>query len=192
MVTNSDEQGAQALLDADLNEICAVGAGESILKLESPWPYRIEGFLLVDAAGNVVKAFGPDGKPFSQKEAFQCWTPGEAAYALQNGKWRALDLTQYYPQAGQAGSEPYARALALCEAYIVVDTGVHWYSAGAPHDTFAVNWDGNKIDNCPLVPFFGLIGYQTAGEQGPAYYWVEQGGRKGYINLNGEWLFVAP
>jgi hypothetical protein len=186
-----EKQGA--LLDAGLNELFKTGPDEHFAVL---WRQNqtdgIDGVLLLDSGGAVKAAFDENGKPFADTGAFRCWVEPDignvTAFALQSGKWRVLDLMQYSPQAG---SEPYVRALALCEEYIVVEAGDQWYSAEAQRDTFAVNWEGGKIDDCPLEPFFSRIGGQTAGEQGFNYFWVEQeDGKRGYINLKGEWLFI--
>lgn len=59
------------------------------------------------------------------------------------------------------------------------------------HRYIAIDWAGKQIDH-PLLRFCdeNHLSYSNAGEQGPRYFWVEQDGKRGYINEQGEWLFV--
>jgi len=195
MASWQDKTGV--LLDADLKPLCENKPGERFVVLwRPPFGETKDGILLLDSQGEVKDSYGSDGKPLDMS-GFRCWSDMDAGvdgmYAALNGKLIALDLTQFYPEPkqGHEGGERYARAIAACEDYIVVQAGVHWYEGSpAVYDTFAIDWQGNKIDNCPLAPFFGLLSSQTAGEQGPFYYWIETDAQRGYINTRGEWLFV--
>jgi len=186
------------LLDADLNEVVTAKAGEQLAAL---WPLgdsvRGDGYLLVDGkTGLVNAAYGRDAAPLQLPAEFRCWHNDgtDAVYSTQNGQLRALGLKQFFqkPQAGHRGGQPYARAIAACEDFVVVQTGVYYNpdEAGGSYDTFAVDWQGNRLEDCPLAPFFDAIGYRNAGEQGPYYHWVELDGQRGYINTQGEWLFI--
>jgi len=96
-----------------------------------------------------------------------------------------------------------AEAVLICDDYIVVYTSFEHVNPNEFNglsdetfiehvETFAIDWDGNRISNCPLEPYFDSFGSMpiTAGEQGPNYFWVEHDGKRGYINTKGEWLFV--
>ena len=190
------------VLDAELNEVFSLEAGIlfAILRTESG---KDEGFLHLSADGRVQAAYDFAGKPMQAPDQFHCWlyfsndVVEEGAYtacSAKDGRWAILDLAQFHPtpKKGDEEGTPYANPLVMCEDYVVVEAGVHWYE-GAPavYDTFAVSWNGKPYKNCPLEPFFGLLSSQTAGEQGPHYYWIEQeNGKRGYINTKGEWLFV--
>jgi len=193
-----DKKGV--LLDAELNVLCKSQPGERFVVLwRPPFGETKDGILLLDSDGKVKDSYGPDGKPLDMS-GFRYWSDMDAGvdgmYATLNGQLIALDLTQFYPEPkqGHEGGERYARAIAACEDYIVIETGVHWYEGGpAVYDTFAIDWQGNRLDSCPLAPFFGLLTYQTAGDQGPGYFWIErEDGKRGYINTKGEWLFIDP
>jgi len=183
------------LFDADLNEIAAPKSGERLVKLWNMGGADSGGFVLLDSAGNIKAAYDLAAQPMKASARFACWFNDETdgVYASHNGQLFALDLTRFFPTPKPAhkGGIPYARAIAVCADYAVITTGVHWWEAGAAYDTFAVDWQGKPMDDCPLQPFYALLDGRTAGEQGPLYYWVEQeGGQRGYINTSGEWLFI--
>jgi len=114
------------------------------------------------------------------------------------------DLMAHFPADAKPGdygmengAEPMAYAVLTCDDFIVA----YAYFVIEPYwsehvETFAVDWQGNKLADCPLAPYFDSLGwfYNTAGEQGPHYLWIEieDGGsaKRGYINLKGEWVFV--
>jgi len=187
--------GSTTLLDTDLNEVVKTRAGEELVALLAMGDSaRSDGFALVDADGAIKAAYGLDAKPMQVPAAFRCWfnDATNGVYSSLGGQLRALDLAQFQPkaQAEDRDAEPYARAIAVSEGYVVVETGVHWYDASVEYNTYAVDWDGEFVDDCPLQPFFGLLSWRTAGEQGPYYYWIETPSQRGYINTKGEWLFV--
>ena len=187
-----------ALLDADLNEVFRLGPGERLGYLSIMKDLRggtWEGLLLIGADGQAKAAYDTAAKPMQAPANLRFWhcEDIQTLCAAKNGSWVAFDLAQFLPKPkqGDEGGERYARPLAVSEDYIVLETGVHWYEYGSSYDTFAIDWQGNKLDDCPLAPFFDELDYSTAGEQGPNYYWIEQeGGQRGYINVKGEWLFV--
>lgn len=191
LVTNDIEfYSEHILLDANLEEVCREGEGEKMIVLG-------DGFLLVNKANmQVKKAFDSDGKPFPKTDSFQCWAGGSAAYAVQNGQWSLLNLAQFFPEPkdGHEGAWPFANAIIVCEDYLVVRTGVTWETEDGTiiYDTFAIDWQGNKVQNCPLEPYFDQLysDYNTASPQGPSYYWVEIPTRRGYISTSGTWLFI--
>jgi len=182
------------LFDTDLNEVCRTDSGERLAVLRT-----LDGtdqyFALLDAGKNIKAVYDLAAKPVARApEQFRCLLDSDTGVLFRGyeGEWRVLDLKQFFPRhkPEHRGGEAYANAVAACGDFVVVGTGVHWYEAGAPYEIFAVDWDGNRLDSCPLEPFFDALGYQNAGEQGPYYYWVELEGKRGYINTQGEWLFV--
>ena len=184
------------LFDLDLNEVCRTGPGERLAVLRTLNGSADEAFALLDADKNIQAVYDLYAKPMQAPAAFRCWLDSDVnmLYCTYQGGWRVLQMNQFFPKpkAGHADGEPYAWAIAACGDFIVVQTGVHWYEGEpAVYGAFAVGWDGKPYADCPLEPFYDLLGYQTAGEQGPYYYWIEQqDGRRGYINVKGEWLFV--
>jgi hypothetical protein len=190
------------LLDGGLNEVVSPRDGESLLVLHAAGTGTDQGFLHLNADGSIKAAYDLAGKPMQASEAFRCWQSfrydviedgAYTLYAAKGGQWAVLDLSRFQPAPKQEHRDgvPYANPIVMCEDFIVIETGVHWYEAGVKYDFFAIDWDGNKLDDCPLEPFFSLLSYQTAGEQGPNYFWIAQeDGKRGYINTRGEWLFV--
>jgi len=199
-----------ALLDADLNQVFALGAGERFARLQTMGDnMRDEGFLHLNRDGSVKAVYDLAARPMQAAGAFRCWgcfaydvveNGAYTLYAAKDGQWTVLDLGQYQPhgQAEDSDTVPYANPIVVCEDYIVVETGVHWWDGGIEYNTFAVDWQGEFADSCPLEPFIvrGILTPFTAGPQGPNYYWIEQQegeqqeAKRGYINLKGEWLFV--
>ena len=207
LIDGSYSNQATLLLKADLTEAFSLQAGEHFARMEtlSANPRAMggshEGYFHLNGDRSVKAAYDLAGNPMRAPASFRCWWHLDdinnvgTAYAATGGQWAGLDLTQFFPtpKASHRGGVPYANPLVMCEDYIVLAAGVHWYEWGETYDTFAVDWQGNKIDDCPLAPFFGLLNYQTAGEQGPDYYWIAQeDGKRGYIDLRGNWLFIDP
>ena len=118
---------------------------------------------------------------------------------------RALpDLKQFEPQT-MPNKRSRAEAVLICDDYIVVYTSFEHVNPDEFNglsdetfiehvETFSIDWDGNRISNCPLEPYFDSLGSFpiTAGPQGPNYYWVETSTQRGFINTQGEWLFIEP
>ena len=191
------------LLDSSLNEAASSKNGESLVVLRATGGTD-EGFLFLNADGSAKAAYDLAAKPMRPSAGFRCWHDfsynvaeygAYILYAAKDGQWTVLELGQFQPKPREKSHEdgvPYANPVVMCEDYIVIETGVHWYEGGpAVYDTFAIDWQGNRLDDCPLEPFFGLLTYQTAGEQGPGYFWIaREDGKRGYINTKGEWLFV--
>ena len=203
LIDGSYSNQTTALLKADLTEAFSLQAGERFARMET-MIYNLrtgtvyEGYFHLNGDRSVKAAYDLAGKPMQAPAAFRCWRHLDdvnnvgTAYAAIGGQWVSLGLTQFFPtpKASHRGGVPYANPIVMCEDFLVLETGAHWYEWGEPYDTFAVDWQGNKLGDCPLAPFFGLLNYRTAGEQGPDYYWIEQDGKRGYINLKGEWVFV--
>jgi len=180
------------LFDADLNEACRTGPGERLAVLRTLEIDIDECFALLDVDNNIKAVYDLAAKPMQAPAQFRCWLDSDAntLYRAQQGQWHTLELNQFLPKAGHRDREPFVRALAASQDYVVVETGVHWWEAGESYGLFAVDWDGKPMDNCPLEPFFEAKNNRIAGEQGPFYCWVEVDGRRGFINTKGEWLFV--
>ncbi len=114
-----------------------------------------------------------------------------------NGTWTVLKSSKFWnPDSLHEISEgPRFRAavFAACEDYLVLNG---WNGKSGDAHTFAINWEGNPYNNCPLEKFFDKEGMNlrlTAGEQGPEYYWIDDSqGKRGYVDVRGNWLFVAP
>ena len=200
------------LLDSSLNEVVSPKNGERLVILHA-MDGADEGFLLLNADGSAKAAYDLAAKPMQAPKAFRCWQSfdydvvEDGAYTLfaaKDGQWTVLDLGQFQPraQAEDGDAVPYANPIVVCEEYIVIETGVHWYEGGIEYNTFSVDWDGEPVD-CPLTPFIvrGVLTPQSAGPQGPNYCWIEQqdgeqqdgeqqDAKRGYINTKGEWLFV--
>jgi len=105
---------------------------------------------------------------------------------LKDGKWTTLDLRQFI----KPDVEDYcATYMVVTEDWVIVATGPA-YESMALEEIFAVDWTGNRIEDCPLMPFISQNWLRSAGEQGPNYFWVEHEGKRGYVNTKGEWLFV--
>ena len=112
------------------------------------------------------------------------------------------DLRQFEPQS-MPSKRSRAEVVLICDDFIIVYTS---YEHVNPNEfsrlsdetfiehveTFAIDWDGNRISDCPLEPYFDSLGSMpiTAGEQDPNYFWVEHDNKRGYINTKGVWLFV--
>jgi hypothetical protein len=173
---------------------CADG---SIKKGAFEWPGRRNQteewnkwiFRCVDGsvAEGVIHRMGFPGRPVSKLPAHQRSLP---------------DLRQFEPPP-MPNKRSRAEAVLICDDYIVVYTSFEHINPNEFNglsdetfiehvETFAIDWDGNRISGCPLEPYFDSLGSfpMTAGEQGPNYFWVEHEGKRGYVNSKGEWLFV--
>lgn len=182
-----------ALYDANAQKIRKAGEGEHFAILWSEQSRHLDSFLLLDSAGKIAAAFDGYGKPFAKTGAFQSWhaLDGAFVYALTDGDWRALNLKSLAPEPDAAGREGHAIPLALNGDYAVVQTGWAETSMFIADDIIAVDWQGKPYANCPLEPYFGsLKSYANAGEQGPGYFWVELGGKRGYVDTKGAWVFM--
>jgi len=179
------------ILSADKKPIYTAKPGEKIIALY-PVPYesRMMGVVVQDAQGNVVKTFDNYGQPMQSKTKAQFFSDrfifGGTVYQLKAGKWIMLDLRQFIKPV----EEYCAVAGVVTENWVIVVVGV-MYEGMDVEEMFAVDWNGKRIDDCPLEPFFDQIGI-TAGPQGPNYFWVETKDKRGYIDTQGNWLFVAP
>jgi len=184
-----DANVPKTLLDDDLKPIYKAQRNEKIIPLYPvPYEHRLVGLIAQDAGGNIVKAFDANGKPMQTKDETQFFMDqflfGGTLYKLKDSKWTALDLRQFL----KPDVEDYcAVAMVVTEDWVIVATSFF----ESRDEVFAIDWTGKQYNNCPLMPFVTLERYlYGAGEQGPNYYWVEQGGKRGYVNTKGEWLFV--
>jgi len=109
------------------------------------------------------------------------------------------DLMKHFPKSAKPSdygmpddrAYAYAQAAVICDDYIIVCAYFGIESLGSELvDSFAVDWNGKKIKNCPLEPYFDSLWWANAGEQGPNYYWIETPTQRGYINTSGNWLFI--
>ena len=188
---NYSNEGTGTIYDADQKPLYTTKLGEEIIRL-FPVPYegRVVGLVVQDAEGNVVTAFDNYGKPMQSKAEAQFFMDqyffGGTFYQFKDGKWITLDLRQFIKPDVEAHC---AVSLIVTEDWLIVETG-EAYESMEVDEVFAVDWNGKPYENCPLAPFMSKHGFPTAGEQGPNYYWVEQGGKRGYINRKGDWLFV--
>ena len=186
------DESTGTILDADQKPIYTTRPGEKIIILKPvPYELRYVGLVVQDEEGNVVEAIDYNGKPTQSKPEAQFYSDGflfgGTFYQLKDGKWIALDLRQYIKPDIEAHS---AIALVITEKWVIVETGQCYFDMEI-EEIFAIDWNGNRIDDCPLMPFITLGTFlHGAGEQGPNYYWVEHDGQRGYINTKGEWLFI--
>ena len=68
-------------------------------------------------------------------------------------------------------------------------------------EIFAVDWNGKRIENCPFEPYYKGAAFYDANyvlpnvgwpyHGGPHYFWVEANGKRGYVNIEGEWVFIG-
>jgi len=146
-------------------------------------------FLVLDANDNVKQVFAPDRTPWRplegiyQNESHGCVE--SMLFRLEGGKWQMIDYASFIEDKPALN---HSHSVRVCDDYVVMmvawDDGDFNYENA---ESFAVDWDGNKMSNCPLEPFFPYLGPR---EQQGDYYWVELDGQRGYINTRGEWLFV--
>ena len=167
------------------NIIYAPSEGERLEELRplGSYAYREpDAFLVLDAGGNVTRIFASNGTSWQPSDGiYQNKMHDESmVFRLKDGKWQAIDFYSFNTPPGYSAS-----ALRANDDYIII---VFWESEGCTtDDVFAIDWDGNKIENSPLKPFFFYLGmYEEQGD----YYWIEKDGRRGYINTSGAWLFI--
>jgi len=185
------KEGTGTVLDPDLNPLYTTRPGEEVIKLHSVPRYesQVMGLVVQDAKGNIVKSFDEYGKPMQSKPEAQLFSDGiytGTLYKLKDGKWTTLDLRQFMKPDIEAHN---ADSMIVTEDWVIVVTG-QAYESTEIDEIFAVDWTGKQYNNCPLMPFIPGHYLQSAGEQGPNYYWVEHDGKRGYVNTKGEWLFV--
>ena len=178
------------ILGADRKPLYTTKPGEEIVRLY-PVPYELQllGLVVQDAKGNIVKSFDEYGKPMQSKPEAQLFSDGiytGTLYKLKDGKWTTLDLRQFMKPDVEAHNADH---MVVTENWVIVVTGIA-YESTEIDEIFAVDWTGKQYNNCPLMPFIPGHYLQSAGEQGPNYYWVEHDGKRGYVNTKGEWLFV--
>ena len=196
-----EDDGILQLLDENLNIVCEPGENEKLRLFSVPavglFGQRV---MLIDNAGNIKKIFDATGKELETAGFFHFWADHANGYMIQNGKLHELDTKPFIPppktnEYGYTG-ESFAEILMACREYLIVRTGVYFEASGEYFEEFAIDWNGSRISNCPLEPYFDkdnkdrFTRYANAGEQGPDYYWVEHKGKRGYINTKGEWLFA--
>jgi len=183
------EETTGTILDAGKKLLYATKPGEEIVRLY-PIPYQLQlmGLVVQDAGGNVVFSVDHNGRPMQSKTQAQFFMAGYGGRycKLQNGKWTAINLRQFTDPSREGHD---AAAVVVAEDYIIVATGPNFESMYV-EEAFAVDWSGKRIDDCPLAPFLSPNWFPTAGEQGPNYLWVQHEGKRGYVNHQGEWLFV--
>jgi len=185
----NERDGTGTILDANFNPLYTTKPGEEIILL-NPVPYdsRWVGLVVQDVKGNVVKTFDEYGRPMQSKNEARFYHDpylfGGTVYKLKDGKWTALDLRQFIKPDVE---DHCAVAMVVTEDWVIVITQFFEDT----DEIFAIDWTGKPYENCPLMPFTKKGGYlHGAGEQGPNYFWVEHEGKRGYVNIKGEWLFV--
>jgi len=183
---NVEETGT--ILGADRKPLYTTKPGEEIIRLY-PVPYELQlmGLVVQDAQGNVVKAVDYNGMPMQTKTEAQFFSDGflfgGTLYKLKDGKWTTLDLRQFLKPDVE---DHCAVAMVVTEDWVIVITLFY----ESRDEVFAIDWTGKPYKDCPLMPLIPGHYLQSAGEQGPNYYWVEHDGKRGYVNTKGEWLFV--
>jgi len=179
--------GIPVLLDGMLNTLYEAQEGERFSPLYDDFYDQSDEKLIVltDQQGNALRAWDAQtGKAFPTKEQNGRWFSG-TAFLLQEGRWQVFDLSQYLNEKEDSVNIDLAT-----EDGMILRLGKLIDEIFLSNVRYiAVDWDGKRIDNCPLEPFFDQIGV-TAGPQGPNYYWVELNNKRGYIDVKGNWLFV--
>ncbi|MDR0882995.1 MAG: WG repeat-containing protein [Oscillospiraceae bacterium] len=220
-ITGTPEEQNRLLLDQNLKVLETEENGRLFVPVtnltdESGYP---DYFLIVlGENGQVKKAYTPEGKEFTKNGTwvayvaakYRLWkqTYGvDIVFQHKNGQWKAVDLALFRPDYVDVdGEHPLESTIAepyvVCDDYVLVWSGTR-ILGDTPEilsELFAVDWNGKRTDNAPLLPYCktalptlasaGERALPTAGEQGPNYYWIEQDGKRGYVNTDGQWLFV--
>jgi len=201
---------AYILLDPDLNPVFTGKPGDMIRAFDRS---AVKGYALLDSQGRVKDVCDIYGKPLPVSDTPYILHGWYAPWVkLHNGVLSEIPdlsnygLNSYYYFDGCEGDFIDARAVAAYDDFILI-SGWHGLAQKkqdkyADPILFAVDWDGNLYPDCPLEPFFDSahtelddyfshsFSWSTAGEQGPNYYWVALDGKRGYIDVYGNWLFI--
>lgn len=194
-----EKDGTVLWLDENLNELGRPKKGEELLGVFINSDRSDYAFLHLDANGNVLRTLDSN---FEMVEAngiyanvgpFSSWI----YYRRKNGAWTKLDISHY----AKTNQQAYARV--VCDEYLVIciedlgsDKWAEPYIPPSIVEVFSVNWNGERIQS-PFTPYYSGAEFEsvfdvfhTADFQGPNYYWVEHGGKRGYIDVKGNWLFI--
>lgn len=187
----TDQNGAVIWLDGSLRELGRLQKGEQRINLVYPGSWN---HIILDAAGNPIRGIDKYGQSLQANGVYEQGHDvfdTTILYRLKDGKWTKLDLSRY----------GYATAGAVCEDFVVVCVRERDSMTSPSYlvDMFAVDWGGNKVDNCPLAPLFPkkypYVDYERMFDGGHGWrwennYWIENEELRGFVNIKGEWLFV--
>jgi len=190
-----------SLLDSQRDVIHAAQVGQSFVNLYDrirPGDHGTGPGLvaLMDNDRNILEAWCTQtGEPFNmQAHGNGPWISQDGwggAYRAQNGAWQAIIPSRFLDIPPMEGGVAFI--IAVTQAGAIIRVGREEQSRFAETRAIAVDWYGNEADH-PLLRFFDneniWLSFRVAGEQGPNYFWVEHDGQRGFINTNGEWLFI--
>ena len=208
LVSIRDER-AYILLNPDLNPVFTGEPGDLIRVFDTPF----SGYMLLDKQGRAKDVCDAYGNPLPVSDTpyilhgwYTPWVKLQDGMLIELPDLSDYGYNKYYYFDGCEGDFIDARAVVAYEDFILVSG---WQGLAAEKQDeyvnpilFAVDWDGNLYPDCPLEPFLGSahtelddffkhsFSWPTAGEQGPNYYWVEKGRKRGYIDTHGNWLFI--
>jgi len=191
----AEENAPAILLDRNLQPIYTLKKGEEFVEL-MPLHGSIDpaglSLLVQNEKGDIVRVFDMYGKALQSTgtmQRFRAAYDGYIYYALENGTWSKLEGIPYEnrPEDDFFSVHP----LVTADDYLVIWAGWEYEWESDPQEIFSIDWNGELIKDCPLAPFFANLEnrFESAGPQGPNYYWVTLGDDSGYINEKGEWLF---
>jgi len=191
----ADENAPEILLDRNLKPIYTLKEGEEFILIAplygSVYPAE-RAHLVQNAKGEIVKAFDKYGKALQSNGSMQRFGAvyDHNHFTLENGSW---SKSEGIPYENRPEGEDFAvYTLVTTEDYRVIWAGWEYEDESVPKKIYAIDWDGNPLEDCPLAPFFKNLEnyFESAGEQGPNYYWVELDGKRGYVDAYGNWLFI--
>jgi len=181
--------GMSTLFDGQLNVLHETAPGESFTAFSDATTAHQPGsipelIVLQDEAGAVLNAWDTEtGREFAGQNGR--WLGNDNIYVLENGQWNVIDVTQF-----REGDEAISWVMLASEYGLILQLAEDEQNFLISIRHIAIDWQGNLTEH-PLLPFFEDDSIHHHGENMPGnYFWIEGETQRGFVNIDGEWLFV--
>ena len=179
-----------ALYDINLNLVCYAEPGERLLWLGSG---NVADVVIIhfDVNRKIKAAYDYSAKPLQPSPAFRYWTDrapyfeATMLYTVQNGKWQIINvehLTGSYSDIREMNENYFIAQISHCEH----EDDVPCRLGDHTEEYFAFDWNSKPYQGEFEIPRYSNF----KGWDGAEYYWEEQPNKRGYIDQDGNWLFI--